>query len=179
MDQHADPFGLLVELANLSLSVARGLPAQVEAAPTWTGIGFMLAEQRMVAPMAEVAELIPMPASTSLPGVKSWVRGVSNVRGRLLPLVDLEAFFGGQLVGSSKSRRVLAVEKGDLYSGLIVSEVVGMLHFPVDSFIEKIPSSAAPLAAYCLGSYVHDQAVWTVFSPHRLAADHRFINAAA
>jgi len=179
MNHHADPFGVLVELANRSLGTARGLPAQMEAAPTWTGIGFILADQRLVAPMSEVAELIPLPLSTNLPGVKSWVRGVSNVRGRLLPLIDLEAFFGGQLMGSSKTRRVLAVETGDLYTGLIVSEVVGMLHFPTDTFAAKIPSSAAPFAAYSLGAYIHDGAVWTVFSPHRLVADHRFINAAA
>jgi twitching motility protein PilI len=179
MSTSQDPFGLLLALAGRSVGQARGLPAQVEAAPTWTGIGFMLAGQRMVAPMAQIAELIHMPGCTPLPGVKHWVSGVANVRGRLLPLIDLEAYFGGQLTGPAKTRRVLAIEQGELYTGLLVSEVIGMIHFPTTGFMDRIPREAAPFLAYSEGCYVHEQLTWTVFCPHRLVRDGQFINAAA
>ncbi len=81
--------------------------------------------------MGEVVELLHVPNWTVLPGVKGWVKGVANVRGRLLPIIDTEEFLGGQLVGPTKLRRVLAVECGELFTGLMVSDVIGMMHFPI------------------------------------------------
>ncbi len=179
MSRSSEPFAALVELARSSLQHARGLPARVDIKPHWSGVGFMLAGQRMVAPMTEVAELLQLPASTRLPGVQGWVRGVSNVRGRLLPLIDLEAYFGGALAGARKRHRVLVMELGELYTGLVVSQVFGMQHFPVDSFHSDIPPELQPMRPYLAGGYRHNDLNWTVFSPWRLARDQRFFNAAA
>ena len=179
MAEPMEPFAALVALAQSSVQNARGLPSQVEIKPHWSGVGFTLAGQRLVAPMAEVAEIFSVPNSTRLPGVKQWVRGVANVRGRLLPLLDLEAFFGGALAGSRKQQRVLALEYGDLYSGLIVSEVHGMQHFPVDSFHTDLPAALLPMRAFLAGAYRQSEQDWAVFSPFKLARDERFFNAAA
>lgn len=174
-----EPFAALVALAQSSVQNAHGLPAQVDIKPHWSGVGFTLAGKRFVAPMAEVAEILSVPNATRLPGVKPWVRGVANVRGRLLPLMDLEAFFGGNLSGNRKQQRVLALEYGDLFSGLIVTEVHGMQHFPVDSFHTDIAEELAPMRPFLAGAYRLSNRDWTVFSPFRLARDERFFNAAA
>lgn len=174
----AEPFELLQDIAQRSLGNARGLPAQVDIKPHWSGIGFKLAGHHFVAPMGEVAEILAQPPATRLPGVQSWVHGVSNVRGRLLPLIDLESFFGGSL-GARKKRRVLALELGDLYSGLIVSEVFGMQHIPTDSFREEVPEVLGSLKPFLAGSYQHNNQVWSVFSPYKLAQNAEFFNAAA
>lgn len=174
-----EPFAALLELAQSGIRNAHGLPAQVDIKPHWSGIGFTLAGQRLVAPMAEVAEILSVPNVTRLPGVKPWVRGVANVRGRLLPLFDLELFFGAALTGARKQHRVLALEFGDIYSGLIVSEVHGMQHFPVDSFHNDIPETLAPVRPFLAGAYRARELDWAVFSPFRLARDERFFNAAA
>lgn len=173
-----EPYHLLQDLAQRSLGSAQGLPAQVDIKPHWSGIGFKLAGHHFIAPMGEVAEIMAEPPSTRLPGVQPWVRGVSNVRGRLLPLIDLENFFGGGL-GNRKSRRVLALELGDLYSGLIVSEVFGMQHIPVDSFRDEVPEHIDTMTPFLAGSYQHNGIVWSVFSPFKLAQNAEFFNAAA
>lgn len=178
MNDRVEPFGALLDLARRSMINAQGLPLQVDIKPYWTGVGFKLAGRHFVAPMGEVAEILAQPASTRLPGVQSWVRGVSNVRGRLLPLIDLESFFGGHL-GPRKNRRVLALELGDLYSGLIVSEVFGMQHFPVDTFKTEVPDALGALEPFLAGSYRHNEINWTVFSPFKLAQNAEFFNAAA
>lgn len=176
----SEPFAALLALAQASAVSARGLPAQVDITPHWTGVGFTLGGLRLVAPMNEVAELLSVPPTTRLPGVQSWVRGVANVRGRLLPLIDLEAFFDGQLSGTRQSHRVLAIETGDLYTGLLVSAVHGMQHFPVDTFCEEsVHDCPEPLQPYISGVYrVRDQQ-WHRFSPFLLTQDSRFFNAAA
>ena len=178
MSKPIEPFAALLDLAQRSISSAQGLPAQVDIKPHWSGIGFKLAGHRFVAPMGEVSEIMAQPPATRLPGVQSWVRGVSNVRGRLLPLIDLESFFGGTL-GVRKRRRVLALELGDLYTGLIVSEVYGMQHIPVDSFRDEVPEAINTLKPFLAGSYNHNDQVWSVFSPFKLAQNAEFFNAAA
>ena len=174
-----NPFLLLAQLAERSRAEAKGLPAQVNIQPHWSGIGFSVLGHRMVAPMGEIVEMLKVPHYTRLPGVQSWVVGVANVRGRLLPLFDLEAYFGGQLSGSRQRRRVLVLEMGEMYSGLLVSEVHGMQHFPIDTFTDAVPQSLQPLQPYLSGSYAQMDMTWTVFSPFNLAKDPRFFNAAA
>ena len=178
MGSENNAFQLLADIAKRSVDNALGLPAQVEIVPTWTGVGFTLGGQRMVAPMAEVAELITLPTITLLPGVQPWMLGVTNLRGRLLPMVDMEAFFRTG-VAPSRSRRVLSLEKDELYTGLVVSEVFGMQHFPVDTFVEQTPPVPGMVAPFVRGAYVHDDREWVVFSPYALANDNRFLNAAA
>ena len=154
MGNTLEPFALLQDIANRSLQSAQGLPAQVNVVPLWSGIGFSLGNYRFVAPMGEVSEILVQPPSTRLPGVKPWVRGVANVRGKLLPLIDLEAFFGGSLSGGRKYHRVLSLELGELYSGLIVNEVFGMQHFPVDTFDSSLPEGL--MMRYWAGSSRHE-----------------------
>lgn len=178
MSNQFEPFVALLELAERSVASAQGLPAQADIKPHWSGIGFQLAGHRLVAPMGEVAEILAPPSYTRLPGVQSWVQGVSNVRGRLLPLIDLESFFGGAL-GNRRSRRVLALELGELYSGLIVSEVYGMQHIPVDCFRDEVPEGLEALSPFLAGSYHYNDHVWSVFSPFKLAHNAEFFNAAA
>lgn len=178
MTNPTEPFAILLDIASRSLNTARGLPAQVDIKPHWSGIGFSLGGHRFVAPMGEVAEILSPPAATRLPGVQNWVRGVANVRGRLLPMIDLGSFFGRSLSGGRKNHRVLALEVGDLYSGLIVTEVYGMQHFPVDTFTDKVSDDVSGLAPFLAGAYHHNDLVWTVFSPFKLVQNPQFMNAA-
>ena len=48
----------LLDLAQLSRSNARGLPAQVDVKPHWSGVGFSLLGQRFVAPMGDISEML-------------------------------------------------------------------------------------------------------------------------
>ncbi|MGK0440860.1 MAG: twitching motility protein PilI [Pseudohongiellaceae bacterium] len=178
MSEELKPFAALQDIASRSLQSAKGLPAQIDAVPLWSGIGFTLGGHKFVAPMGEVSEILVQPPSTRLPGVKPWVRGVSNVRGKLLPLIDLEVFFGGGLSGGRKHHRVLSLELGELYSGLIVSQVHGMQYFPIDTFSNELPAEVEPLAPFLAGSYQQNGETWVVFSTFKLAHNSEFMNAA-
>lgn len=168
----------LVELARQSLAVAKGLPAQVDITPHWSGIGFELLGQRFVAPMGEVAEMLEIPAYARMPGVQSWVKGVANVRGRLLPIFDLAGFFGERLQGQRKGRRILVLESDEVYSGLIVDRVFGMQHFPIDTYQDGAAEVHAAVREFTQGEYAHAGQRWTVFSPRLLEQDGRFMNVA-
>lgn len=132
--QSQEAFQALVNLATQSRRSAKGLPSQVDTKPHWSGIGFELLGRHFVAPMGEVSEMLEVPYYTRLPGVKPWVKGVANVRGRLLPVCDLAVFLGGRIQAPRKQQRILVLENQDLYTGLLVDRVLGMQHFPVDSY---------------------------------------------
>ncbi|HEY9035732.1 MAG TPA: chemotaxis protein CheW [Pseudomonadales bacterium] len=175
-----DPFTLLFELSERSRASARGLPAQVDIKQYWSGIGFRICGRRLVAPMGDIAEVLEVPGSTRLPGVKSWVRGVANVRGRLLPIVDFEDYFGSTLSGNRKNRRVLTLDTGDIYCGLVVSEVFGMQHFPVDAYTdEALDCGNAFLQALLKGAFVQGETFWGLFDAASLLENDVFLNAAA
>ena len=179
MTDRQTPYELLLGLDALCRGQADGLPAQQEVAQTWSGIGFRIGEQHFVAPMGEVDEVLHEPRYTMLPGVKNWVRGVANVRGRLLPVMDLCGFFGTELSGSKKLRRLLVVEYGDVFAGLTVDAVFGMQHFAVDSFTEVLPKISADIVPFVHGVFVRDEETWLVFSPHALAQDNDFLDVVA
>lgn len=172
------PFHVLFEIEQRCRMLAASLPAQEETIRTWSGIGFRIGNVHLVAPMGEVGEILHEPGLTALPGVKPWVRGVANVRGRLLPVLDLPGYFGVAGNSTRKQRRVLVIERGDIFVGLIVDEVFGMQHFPVTTYSEKTAGVADTLRPFINGQFNRDHA-WLVFSPHALAADEGFLAVSA
>ena len=171
-------FQALSNLAQRSRASARGLPAQADIRPQWSGIGFSLMGNRFVAPIGEVSEMLEIPSYTHLPGVQPWVKGVANVRGRLLPIFDLAHFFGDRLSGTRKQRRILVLETESLYTGLMVDQVFGMQHFPMDEYREESGDVPDAIQPFINGSYPQDDLCWSLFRPALLAEDTRFTNAA-
>lgn len=171
------PFHILLEIDQRCRILAAGLPSQKATVQTWSGIGFRMGERLFVAPMGEVGEVLHEPRHTLLPGVKSWVKGVANVRGRLLPVMDLCGFFGNELSPLRKQRRVLVVDHHDVFAGLTVDEVFGMQHFVVDTFSEQLPPLEASIQPFINGLFQREQA-WLVFSPHALAQHPAFLDVA-
>lgn len=171
------PFQILLDIDQRCRALAAGLPSQQAAVQTWSGIGFRMGERYFVAPMGEVGEVLHEPRYTQLPGVKSWVKGVANVRGRLLPVMDLCGFFGNELSPLRKLRRVLVVDHQDIFAGLTVDEVFGMQHFPVDTFSEQLPPLEASMQPFIHGLFQREQP-WLVFSPQALMRDQAFLDVA-
>ncbi len=178
MPEQQAAFRALLDLAQRTRRSAKGLPAQLDIRPHWSGVGFSLLGQRFVAPMGQVSEMLEVPGYTHLPNVQAWVKGVANVRGRLLPIYDMANFFGTSLSGHRKLRRVLVLEIGGLYTGLMVDQVFGMQHFPMDTYQEEAGHLPAEVKPFVEGCYPAGAHLWSVFNPATLATDERFADAA-
>ncbi|MCK9816091.1 chemotaxis protein CheW [Pseudomonas sp. MAFF 302046] len=178
MSESQTAFELLLEIDQRCRLLAADLPSQETHQHSWSGIGFRLGEHWYVAPMGEVSEVLHEPRYTLLPGVKPWVKGVANLRGRLLPLMDLCGFFGHELSPLRKQRRVLVVEYKELFAGLMVDEVAGLQHFAQDSLEQHdVDAARRQIAPYLRGHFSRDQ-VWQVFSPFALAQSPGFLDVA-
>ncbi len=173
-------FDALNELATLAKQHAVGLPAQVDTTLRWSGIGFSLLGCKLIAPMRQIAEMLELPAQiTRLPGVQPWVLGLSNVRGRLLPLFDMTCYFDGSPAQKRKTQRVLVIETDSIYSGLMVDQAFGMQHFTAERFTNTLEDLPAWLEPYVKGGYTDASGVvWPVFDLSLLVKDGRFVNAA-
>lgn len=175
----SDPFSALTSIAQRSQEKAAGLPKQEEAVELFSGIGFTLAGQRYVAPMGEVAEILDVPRFTPVPGVRGFMLGIANVRGRLLPIIDLALFFGLPRPGGAlRERRVLVIEQGKLFSGLVVDDVLGMQYFSVDSHTPEAEEPSRAVKPLLRGAYQRNDEVWNVFSTLALAEDEQFLDVA-
>lgn len=179
MADFSSPYQALAVLAELSRQRASGLPQQETYEETWTGVGFRLAGEPLVAPMQQVTEILTPPHYTRLPGVKAWVLGVANVRGRLVPLIDLCAFLGLSSRGAPRSQRVLIVEQDDILVGLLVDQVLGMQHYRTTArqdSADRLPEALRPLVE-C--AYQKNNELWHLFSMERLIGQEQFMQVAA
>jgi len=172
------PFQLLLEIAARARSGGEGAESQLRLQPHWTGVGFSLLGQRLVAPMAEVAEILMLPQVTRLPRVQPWVRGVATVRGRLMPVIGLAGFIGGRATGTWRSHRALVVDADPMYCGLIVDEVHGLKHFAPEAYRAEATVRHEGLVPFVEGCYAAPDGDWTVFRPRHLIEDPRFLDAA-
>ncbi|MCH7742032.1 MAG: purine-binding chemotaxis protein CheW [Proteobacteria bacterium] len=163
------PFEFLVSLAERSQQIARELPSKENTQTLWAGVGFNLLGQRFVVPIDEVAETMRVPQATRLPGVKDFVVGVGNVRGKLMAVLDLAVFFGELSEFAMSQRRVIAVEDEDQYFGFIVDESLGMQHFPNDAFDAVVDDIDDMFRPFVRGSYQVAGIQWPVLSLTALA----------
>src|SRR5690606_5885431 len=137
--------------------MAAGLPSQEVVAETWSGIGFRLAGQPMIASLGEISESLHEPRYTALPRVKPWVRGVANVRGRLLPIIDLSQVFGATSSATRKQRRVRARDRDAIFVGRLGVELLGMQHFPVSSCTTPVPDLQQQCRPSVVRAYTGEQ----------------------
>ncbi len=174
-----DIIALLQDMERRSKQKAAGLDQQADLGETWTAIGFRVGEQHFVIPLADSREVFPLPEQvTPVPKAQSWVFGIVNLRGELLPVFDLNLYLQGKASKVSKRSRVMVINHKEISSGVLVDEVFGLKHFqqepgPIDA---SRPVNQTP---YLSGSVFQQNIHWDVFSFHKLINDPRFMNAAA
>jgi len=173
----SDPFQRLQEIEQLCSDSAELLPDLDSHKDEWTGIGFALGDIELLSTMGEVTEILDPPEYTKVPGVKPWMVGIANVRGSLLPLIDLKSFIMGEKVQSIKKSRVLVVNHKGSSTGLIVDDVLGMRHFALSEQVFELPAVEISLKPFITQAFQRDDKNWPVFSFNTLVEDERFLHA--
>jgi len=172
------PFELLKELERRSRIAASGRGQESGHQEEWVGVGFRVGKTRLVAAREEVREVLTWPGVTALPGAKPWLLGLANVRGQLLPITDLAAFFGGEPITIGRSSRVLMVNHGDIPAGLLVDEVRGFRRFVASEKVESMPESLPGMTPFLAGAHGNEEDVWGVLGLHGLVESSVFMQAA-
>ena len=122
-------FDTLLDYEARSLAHVAGRPESIEAAGHWRGVGFRLGNRRLVSSFDEVMEILPMPPVTPVPGAQPWMLGVANVRGTLLPVVDLKQFLEGERTVVHDGQRMLVVRQAGGNVAVLIDELFGQRTF--------------------------------------------------
>jgi len=168
------PVRLLMDLERRSRKQAAELPQKLEIMEMWNGIAFRVGDLQLIAPMDEVVEILDIPSLTRVPNSKPWVLGVANVRGNLLPIMDMSGFLFGKGTRLHKRSRLLVVNHESISSGLLVDEVYGMRHFEKEYWSKKLPKHDPVVTPFVDRCYKTEEQTWLVFSMHKLAASPSF-----
>ncbi len=179
-----DPFGILADYERRSLAHVVGLPEQLDAPGLWRGVGYRVGRRRLASGFDEVVEILPKPQVTPVPGAQQWMLGVANIRGNLLPIVDLKQFLEGERTVLHEGQRVLIVRQPGGDVAVTIDELFGQRSFVTE---QEVPADTLPGRGLAEGRYVHfiDRAYdaaghsWGIFSLDRLARTPEFRQAAA
>ena len=169
---------ILSDIRAAAFSNAAPLPLRESVQPEWQGLGYQVGGLRLVSPMGEISEILKLPRLAVLPGVKSWVLGVANVRGRLIPVVDLHEYLSMTSTLPMAQWRVLVVEDDDLVAGFLVEQSLGIQHFLEESFEETTVDGNAPLQPSLRGAFRHGGRVFYETHLKLMLRDERFFDVA-
>lgn len=174
------PFELLRELERLARVALTGQGRDLATEREWVGVAFRLSAENFLVAREETREVLGLPSVvTRVPGSKPWIRGVANVRGQLLPVVDLRAFLGGGATNTSRSTRVLVANHREVPAGLLVDEVLGFRRFADGEFSAVTAPTIARCERYLAGAFRRGSETWPVFSLRTLLESPEFLQAAA
>ncbi len=173
------PFELLLEMEKRARSAVSDSPQESGEDTEHVGIGFRLGEEQFLVSREEVREVLTVPTGVArVPGAKHWLRGLANIRGQLLPLIDMSHFFGGGVAANSRHARVLSVNHRDVPAGLLVDEVLGFRRFPESQRNQETPKTVIRCDRFLRGSFAQGDEVWPVLSLKSLVESDEFLNAA-
>lgn len=105
-------------------------------------IAFRLGEQEFCVDIMSVREIRGWTPATALPHAPTYVRGVINLRGAVLPIVDLAERLGFARAEAATRQVIIVVQIGRQQVGLLVDAVSDILTLPADA-IQPPPDLAA------------------------------------
>ncbi len=93
-------------------------------------VGFRVGKETFGVPIGLVHEIVRVPEITAVPDCPAYVEGVINLRGKIVPVVDLRKRFGQQPTHNPKKNRVLVAELEGKMVGLMVDAASEVLKLP-------------------------------------------------
>jgi purine-binding chemotaxis protein CheW len=93
-------------------------------------VGFRIGNETYGVRIGSVREIVRVPEITSVPSAPDLIEGVINLRGKIIPVMDLRKRFGQTEIISDKKNRILVVELENKLIGLIVNAASEVLKIP-------------------------------------------------
>jgi purine-binding chemotaxis protein CheW len=121
-------------------------------------VAFRVSNEVYALPIDELHEISMLIATTPVPGTAEFVLGIGNVRGDVIPIVDLPTRLGLHVRERSRSTRVLIVKhEGERY-GLVVDEVLEVVSLAPEELEDAPGAISGPRSEFiaALGRYRGD-----------------------
>ncbi len=155
------------------------MPSPVQPELVSQYLSFRLSGDHYAIAISRVREIVEYEAPTRVPGTPSFVRGVTNLRGSVLPVLDLALKVGVAASAPTRKTCIVLVEidvDGErLAMGLVVDEVIDVLDLSASDIAPPPPFGAPVKLEYLEGlgkvgtTFVLVLAIDRVLSPEELA----------
>ena len=173
------PFELLAEIERRSRQAHSG-PGSSAMPAEWVGVGFRIGEEQFVASREHVREVLMLPEDmTRVPGARRWLLGIANLRGHLLPLIDVKLLLGSGRTTLRRTTRVISVNHREVPAGLVVDEVLGFRRFMDSELTDVWPETVVRCDRFLSGAYHRNDDTWPVFNQIDFVESNLFLRAAA
>src|SRR6516164_2754440 len=93
-------------------------------------VGFRIGNETYGVRIASVREIVRVPEITAVPSAPDLIEGVINLRGKIIPVMDLRKRFGQTDIQPDKKNRSLVVELENKLSGLFFTKASDVTTFP-------------------------------------------------
>ena len=93
----------------------------------------------------QVREIRPLESITKVPNAKSYVRGVMNLRGMIIPVIDVKEKLGFSNETTSQKSRILVADVDGKLTGLLIDEVDQVMRIPLKEIETDLSSNLESL----------------------------------
>lgn len=114
-------------------------------------VGFEINGQQYAFPIAQIREIVILNQVTPTPQVADYVEGVSNLRGAIIPIINLRRLFGLEPRPADSDTRTIVVNVGQRVMGCTVDLVSQVIRIPHDTIQPAPDTITADGATYISG----------------------------
>ncbi len=118
--------GINLNILGRSGALSADDPARGQEEPGLAVIMMMLHGEALAIPLSQVKEIIRVPHITWVPGAPASVKGIINLRGTVVAVLELAALLGHPAVECGQTSRIVIVDSAGAVAGLLVEEVLGV-----------------------------------------------------
>ena len=127
-------------------------------------VTFQIDQQLFAASMEEVGDIVDVEELTPVPRSEKTIRGLINVRGRILTLIDLRALFGQKTLPFTKNEAAITFDyRGENYA-LAVDQVKDIISLNEASLQTNLPNLSKTIRTCSKGIYRLDKDLVLVLS---------------
>ncbi|HEY9793533.1 MAG TPA: chemotaxis protein CheW [Candidatus Obscuribacterales bacterium] len=139
-------------------------------------VEFLLGEDAFAFELEQLTEVCPLVGVTWIPGSPPFVLGVINLRGQIVPIIDLKTFLGIQAGAVTVFNKALIFQQGQLIVGFLADEVIGAKKLPLSSMQFSVGMLCGATADY-VRAVTNDRLV--ILSADKVLTDSRLNKKAA
>ncbi|MDI6402436.1 chemotaxis protein CheW [Balneolaceae bacterium ANBcel3] len=100
---------------------------------------FFLGKEEYAIEILKVQEIIGLMAITPVPSMPDYIRGVLNLRGKIIPVMDLRSRFGFSAIDDTEETCIIVVQEAQFRMGIIVDKVSEVSDIASEQ-LEEVPS---------------------------------------
>ncbi|HWB12061.1 MAG TPA: chemotaxis protein CheW [Pirellulales bacterium] len=128
------------------------MPAPIAQKNSSQFVGFQLAGQEYAFRIERIQEIVILKQVTKTPQVPDYVEGVSNLRGSIIPIINLRSLFGLEPRPADSETRTIVVNVGPRTMGCTVDTVSQVMRIPEEN-IQAAPETVTAAGAHYIAGF--------------------------